>query len=134
MPATTAKAIHGLTSEMPRKPGSGSSPRPTRTVHVGELLHGEPRRLTEQKTPPRRQKATAAPVARAGSASLIQPDSYSIASRTAEQASSHLLHSSAQIRQCSWCSAWRSHSSAQATHISLHEETCTLAVAGLYSV
>src|SRR5919106_461056 len=56
-------------------------------------------------------------------------DGSPIASSTSEQACSQRLHTSPQIRQCSWWSAWRSHSLAQIAQSSLHEATCALTVA-----
>ena len=38
-------------------------------------------------------------------------------------ACSQRLHTWAQIRQCSWCSAWRSHSLRQALHVTTHAST-----------
>jgi hypothetical protein len=54
--------------------------------------------------------------------------------RASAQASSHRRHSSAQMRQCSWCCAWRSHSSPALRQASIHASRTPLARSGTNSV
>src|SRR5438874_2004854 len=56
------------------------------------------------------------------------------ANRATAQASSHRRHSSAQMRQCSWCCAWWSHSSADLRQASIHASRTILAWSGTNSV